>query len=363
MEVITAAPAPVMELGGSPRERSDDTLPTLASLRASTSCFRTPSLMIGLGQVANSFLPCLALFVLMYASLELSYWVTLALSVPTAAFIVRIFIIQHDCGHGSFFRSRTANHGVGMVCSLFTLAPYSMWRRQHAGHHAHWNNLDHRMSGIDIYSTCLTVDEYRALPGWRRILWRAMLHPVVLLLLLPPLVFLVIFRLPFDAPRSWTRERRAVLATNLALFCLFAALGFGLGFRTVLLVHLPTSIIASLIGVWLFSLQHRFEGSRWTRGDEWTPVMASLQGSSHLHLPRILQWFTGNIGFHHVHHLDPKVPNYRLEACHRSHPAFARATTLTLRQGALLSSQYCLWDETANKLVKISRCSAPHQLR
>jgi omega-6 fatty acid desaturase (delta-12 desaturase) len=353
--MMIAAPAAMTEVNSSQQECSDDALPTLASIRAVTSCFRTPSLTMSLGQMANSFLPCLALFGLMYASLELSYWVTLALSVPTAAFIVRIFIIQHDCGHGSFFRSRAANDGVGLLCSLFTLTPYSMWRRQHAGHHGHWNNLDLRMSGIDIYSTCLTVDEYRALPRWRRILWRAMLHPVVLFLLLPPLVFFVIYRLPFDAPRSWTRERRAVLTTNLALLCLVAALGFGLGFRNVLLVHVPTSIIASIIGVWLFSLQHRFKGSRWTRGDEWTPVIASLQGSSHLHLPRILQWFTGNIGFHHVHHIDPRVPNYRLEACHRSHPAFSGATRLTLRHGALLSSQYCLWDEHKNALITLNQ--------
>lgn len=349
MIVGAAATAP----DGRQQERSDDTASSWASIRATTSRYRTPSLLISLGQMASSFLPCLALFALMYASLTLPYWATLALSVVTAAFIVRIFIIQHDCGHGSFFRSRRANDAVGMLCSLFTLTPYSMWRRQHAGHHAHWNDLDHRMSGIDIYSTCLTVDEYSTLPPWRRTVWRTMLHPIFSLLLLPPLVFFVIFRLPYDTPRSWTHERWAVQGTNLALLVVFAALGIGLGFRNVLLVHLPTSIIASIIGVWLFSVQHRFERSLWARHDEWTPVAASLRGSSHLHLPRILQWFTGNIGFHHIHHLDPRVPNYRLEECHRSHPAFAYATTLTL-PGALTSSRYCLWDEKEKKLVKIA---------
>lgn len=324
------------------------------SIRAVTARHRAPNLVISIGQMANSFLPCLALYVLMYASLALSYWVTLALSVVCAAFIVRIFIIQHDCGHGSFFRSRRANDSVGTLCSLFTLTPYSMWRRQHAGHHAHWNNLDHRTSGIDIYSTCLTVNEYRELPGWRRALWRTMLHPIVSLLLLPPVVFFVVFRLPFDAQPSWVYERWAVQGTNLALLLLFVGLGVLLGFRDVVLVQVPTSIFASVIGVWLFSLQHRFEGSRWARGGEWTPVMASLQGSSYLHLPKILQWFTGNIGFHHVHHLDPRVPNYRLEECHRAHPAFADVTTLTLRRG-LLSSRYCLWDDTAKSLVKITQ--------
>jgi omega-6 fatty acid desaturase (delta-12 desaturase) len=337
------------------QEQSDATALSWAPIRATTSRYRTPSLAISGGQMASSFLPCLGLYALMYASLALSYWLTLALSVVTAALIVRIFIIQHDCGHGSFFRSRRANDGVGMLCSLFTLTPYSMWRRQHAGHHAHWNDLDHRMSGIDIYSTCLTVNEYRTLPRWRRLAWRTMMHPAVSLLLLPPLVFFVIFRLPFDTPPSWKRERWAVQGTNLALLCMFAALGIGLGFRDVLLVQAPTSAIASIIGVWLFSVQHRFERSLWARHAAWTPLSASLQGSSYLHLPRVLHWFTGNIGFHHVHHLDPRVPNYRLEECHRSHPAFARVTTLTVFRGGLTSWRYCLWDENEKKLVKIPR--------
>lgn len=340
---------------GRQQERAVDPPATWAAIRATAKRYRVPNRAISLGQMANSFLPCLGLYALMYASLSLTYWLTLALTVVTAGFIVRIFIIQHDCGHGSFFRSRSANEAVGLLCSLFTLTPYTMWRRQHAGHHAHWNNLDHRMSGIDIYSTCLTVNEYRALPTWHRALWRTMLHPIVSLLLLPPLVFFVIFRLPFDAPPTWAHERWAVQGTNLALLLLFVALGLLLGFRSVLLVHLPTSIIASIIGVWLFSVQHRFERSQWARQDTWTPLEASLQGSSYLQLPRVLQWFTGNIGFHHIHHLDPRIPNYRLEACHRAHPAFAQATILTLRCGALLSSRHCLWDEESKTMVKIKR--------
>jgi omega-6 fatty acid desaturase (delta-12 desaturase) len=307
---------------------------------------------MSLGQIASSVLPTVALFALMYVSLAFSYWATLALAVVTAGFIVRIFIIQHDCGHGSFFRSRGANDWVGRLCSLFTLTPYGMWRRQHAGHHAHWNDLDRRMSGSDIYSTCMTVDEFRALPQWRRVVHRVMLHPLVSLLLLPPIVFLVVYRISFDAPRSWTRERRAVQGTNLALLALFGTLVLTLGVRNVLLVHLPTSIIASIIGVWLFSLQHRFEGSLWARHDAWSPMLASIRGSSYLRLPRLLQWFTGNIGFHHVHHIDSRVPNYRLEDCHHAHPMFAEATTLTLTRG-LLSSRYCLWDEQLKTMVKI----------
>lgn len=332
-------------------------MPTGAAIRAITARHRVPSRAISAGQMASSFLPCLGLYALMYASLAVSYWATLALSVVTAGFIVRIFIIQHDCGHGSFFRSRRANDWVGRLCSPFTLTPYAMWRRQHAGHHANWNNLDRRMSGTDFYSTCLTVDEYRALPRWRRRVFRVVMHPIVSLVLVPPLVFFVLYRLPFDAPRSWTMERWSVHATNLALLLLFAVLVAVFGLRNVLLVHLPTSIIASIIGVTLFSLQHRFEAALWARNDVWSPAAASLRGSSYLRLPRLLQWFTGNIGFHHVHHIDPRVPNYRLEACHRDHPAFAGVPTLTLSAGGLSSSRYCLWDEKAEKLVKIADVS------
>lgn len=163
-----------------------------ASIRETTARFRSPSLVTSVGQLASSFLPLGSLYALMYASLSLGWWATLALSLVTAGFVVRIFIIQHDCGHGSFLRSRSANDAVGIACSLVTFTPYTMWRRQHAGHHANWNNLDRRASGVDIYSNCLTVAEYRRLPRWRRLVHRIGLHPVVSLLLLPPLVFLAL---------------------------------------------------------------------------------------------------------------------------------------------------------------------------
>jgi omega-6 fatty acid desaturase (delta-12 desaturase) len=290
----------------------------------------------------------------MYFSLSFSYWATAGLSIITAAFVVRIFIIQHDCGHGSFFRSRRANDWVGTFCSLVTFTPYAMWRRQHAGHHAHWNDLDRRLSGVDIYSNCLTVIEYRNLSPWRKFLHRLALHPVVSLILLPPFVFLVLYRLPFDAPATWVRERRAVQSTNLSLLLVYGSLAAVLGIVPVLSILLPTMISAAVIGVWLFSLQHRFDGARWTRHDEWNAAVASLYGSSHLQLPRPLQWFTGNIGFHHIHHMDTKVPNYHLEQCHRAHPAFRAASVVTLRAG-LSSSRYCLWDEDRQTMVRIPR--------
>ncbi len=322
-----------------------------AALRREVAAFARPSAARSLWQVATSFGLLLLTLAAMYGSLHLSYGLTLGLALLAAGLIVRVFIIQHDCGHGAFFRSRRANAVLGCLCSLVTLTPYALWRRQHAGHHGNWNNLDRRLSGVDIYSTCLTTAEYRALsPGQR---WRHRLvhHPLLALLLLPPLVFLILFRLPFDTPRHWTMERRWVHGTNLALVAAYAGLGFALGFREMLLVQLPVSVIASVFGVWLFSLQHRFEHALWARQDAWAQVDAALYGSSYLHLPRVLQWFTGNIGFHHIHHLNSRVPNYRLPACFDAVPGVRAVPRLTLRDG-LRAFRYSLWDEDHGRMVR-----------
>lgn len=278
----------------------------------------------------------------------------LALALPAAGLVVRVFALQHDCGHGSLFRSRRANDAVGRFCSLFTLTPYGHWRRQHAGHHAVWNDLDRRDRGTDIYSTCATVAEYRAMGRWRRLGHRAARHPLVAQLLLPPLVFLVLYRIPFDAPPAWERERRGVHLTNLALAACYGGLCVLLGVGPVASVLLAVMVPASVAGVWLFSVQHRFEGVRWSRHAEWDPVTASLEGSSFLRLPRVLRWFTASLGFHHVHHLAPRVPNHRLEDCHDAHPAFATARVLTLRD-ALAAPRHALWDEEAGRMVTLKQ--------
>ncbi len=317
--------------------------------------FQAPSLRLGLWQLAGTGVPyILALVAMYYVSLRVSHWLALALTIPAAGFVVRLFIIQHDCGHGSFFRSARANQIVGWLCSLLTFTPFANWRRQHAGHHAIWNNLDKRHAGADIYSSCLTVAEYQALTPRRRFLYRLARHPLVAQVLLPPVVFLVLYRLPFDTPRAWRKERRSVHLTNLALVLLFGTLVICLGWKPVLLVQAPIIGVASIVGVWLFSVQHRFEASAWSRNAEWTPAGAALSGSSLLKLPAVLQWFTGNIGFHHVHHLLPRVPNYRLQACHKAEPAFAATvTTLTLGQ-ALRAPGYALWDEARGIMVRFS---------
>jgi omega-6 fatty acid desaturase (delta-12 desaturase) len=321
-----------------------------ASVRTALRDFQFSSPIKSLGQIADSFVPLLGLWALMYASLSWSYWITLALAIPAAGCVVRIFIIQHDCGHGSFFQSRQTNELVGSLCSILTLTPYLHWRRQHAGHHANWNNLDRRESGADIYSSCLTTEEYRALSPWKRASYRLVRHPLVSLILLPPFIFFLLYRVPFDTPASWRKERRSVYLTNLAIAGVFGGLGLALGFEAVLLVQLPISVLASTAGVWLFSVQHRFEHTSWARKEDWTYDDASLYGSSYLRLPRLLQWFTGNIGFHHVHHLNPRIPNYRMQECHVRVPALHRAPSLSLWT-ALRSARYTLWDEVQGKMI------------
>lgn len=302
------------------------------------------------GQIASSFGGFIATCAAMYMAAGFSFWLALPLAPLAAGFLVRIFIIQHDCGHGAFFRRRRDNDLLGMICSLVTLAPYAAWKRQHAGHHGVWNNLDQRHSGLDIYSSCLTVAEYRALTPAAQWQHRLIRHPVVANLLLPPLVFLFLYRFPFDTPPSWRRERLAVYVTDLALLAMIAGLGFAVGFDRVLAVQLPIMVCAAIIGVWLFSVQHRFEHSLWARAGEWTGDKAALRGSSYLRLPRILHWFTGNIGFHHIHHLNPRIPNYRLAACQQADPALQQAPSLSLAE-ALRAWRYSLWDEDAQRMV------------
>ncbi len=289
----------------------------------------------------------------MYWSLHVSYLLTLLLAVPTAGFVVRTFIVQHDCGHGGFFKSRWANDVTGLACSLITFTPYASWRRQHNCHHGNWNNLDRRESGADIYSDCLTVEEYHALSARQRFLYRTVRHPIVALFLIPPLVFVVLYRVPFDTPKAWSRERRSVYWTNFAILALLGSLALVVGLKQVLLVQVPVIMMASIIGVSLFALQHRFEGAVWARQKDWSVQSAALEGSSFFKLPRILQWFTGNIGFHHIHHLSPRMPNYRLEACHASVPALQTVRTLTWRDG-LKALRLMLWDEANQQMVRFA---------
>jgi omega-6 fatty acid desaturase (delta-12 desaturase) len=333
------------------------------ALRAVLLAHQGPVLHRSLAQMATTFLPFFAVIVAMYLLHGISVWLTLALTIPAAGLVVRIFIIQHDCGHGAFFRNRAANEWVGRFCSLITLTPYTNWRNQHANHHAVWNNLDRRILGADLYSTCMTVTEYQAMSVLGQWWHRTIRHALISQLLLPPLVFMLFYRIPTDPPFTWRRGLGSVILTDVGLVALFTILVLLLGARAVAVVQIPTISVAAIIGVWMFSVQHRFEGVLWSRQKEWSATGAALFGSSHLRLPRILQWFSGNIGFHHIHHLMPRVPNYRLEDCHRACANFLSATrSLTLWQ-ALRAPSYALWDEEKACMIRFADLRTPAYAR
>jgi len=325
------------------------------SLLRLAATFQSPVLAHSVWQFASTGAAYAALLALMYLAYHVSVWLSLALVPLAAGLVVRLFIIQHDCGHGAFFQSRRANLVVGVLCSLATLTPFTNWRRHHAQHHAMWNNLDKRDMTTDIYSTCLTVQEYAAMSPSKRWFARAVRHPLIAHLIIPPLVFLVLYRVPFETPRAWVGERRAVYLTNALIVAGLIAMILPLGIWPVLLIQVPVIAVAAIIGVWLFSIQHRFEEAHWAHSSDWSAITAAIRGSSFLKLPAVLRWFSGNIGYHHVHHLVPRVPNYRLRACHEAcEELFGTARVLTLRE-ALLAPSYALFDESLGRMVQFPR--------
>jgi len=306
-------------------------------------------------QVGSTFGLYLLLLVVTYASARVSALLTLGLSLSAAGLIVRIFMLQHDCGHNSLFRSARINHLVGMACSVATLTPFAYWRRLHARHHGSWNNLDRRGVPADFYSDCLTLDEYRLLDRKGQWFYRVTHHAALIHVLLPPIVFTVLYRMPFDTPSSCRTERRSVYLLNVALVLLYGTLIAIFGLRTVLLVHLPAIAASAIIGIWLFSVQHRFEESQWARTENWTATESALHGASHLELPAILRWFTADIGVHHVHHLRPGIPNYRLQACHSNCSDLTGAVTTLSFADALKAPSFMLWDEISGRMVPYPR--------
>ncbi len=324
---------------------TDATSPTLVRTLAG---YRTPQLVRSLWQLFNSAALFFGTWAAMYALLDVSYALVLLLAVPAAFFLTRLFIIQHDCGHGSYFKNQKVADFVGRAIGVLTLTPYSYWRRTHAIHHASSGNLEHRGFG-DICT--LTVEEYRALSRWRRFCYRVYRNPVVLFGVGPGIHFVIRHRLPVIVPRDWRRERRSIWLTNLAITVVVGIVCWTLGWTTLLWVQLPITLTAGSLGVWLFYVQHQFEHTYWEHDPDWNYQAAALEGSSYLALPKLLQWATGNIGLHHIHHLGARIPNYRLPEVLRDHPDLSKVSRLTIWDG-IRCSRLALWDEAQRKLIR-----------
>jgi omega-6 fatty acid desaturase (delta-12 desaturase) len=305
-----------------------------------------------LAQLATTILPLCAAFYIMYRSLALPYWVTLLLSLPTAGFLVRTFIIMHDCAHRSFLRWGRVNDAIGMITGIITMTPFERWRRDHARHHASSGDLDRRGHG-DIPT--LTVREYLARTPWGRFRYRLYRHPMVLIGL-GPLHMIVLQRFPGGEGGARDRTTSNVWVTNAAILVTFVAFSMWIGVRAVLLIYLPAMYLAAVAGVWLFYVQHQFEDAYWKDHAEWDYATAAIRGSSYFKLPAILRWITGSIGLHHVHHLGPRVPNYRLQRCHDENALFHDVTVLTIGQSAR-TLRLSLWDEDAGRLIAFSELS------
>lgn len=288
-----------------------------------------------------------ALWSAMVISVDDAYWITLLLSVPAAAFLVRLFMIQHDCGHRSFFRSPRLNDLLGHTIGVLTLTPHGYWRKAHNIHHATSGNLDKRGIG-DV--RVLTVSEYLALPRWKRLAYRIYRHPIAFLAVGPLYLFVIKYRLPLDLLRRRREALASVMTTNVAIGGLMTGLGLWIGFAEVLMVQTPIVLLSSLAGVWLFYVQHQFEHTYWRRNEDWNFHQAALYGSSYYCLPKMLHWFTANIGLHHVHHLCSRIPNYRLRDCVAEVPELRRVRRLTIF-ASLKCVWLVLWDEESQKMV------------
>jgi acyl-lipid omega-6 desaturase (Delta-12 desaturase) len=309
--------------------------------------YKGPVLWRSVWQLVSAAALFAGAWALMYESLRVGYWLTLLLAAPAAFFLVRLFIIQHDCGHAAFFKSGRAADIVGSILGVLTLTPYHYWKKTHALHHATSGNLEHRGFG-DIDT--LTVDEYLKRSRWGRFKYRVYRHPAVLFGVGAVLHFFVRHRIPSIVPREWTRERRSILWTDVGLLVLVVVLGRLVGFGPLLLVHLPVSLLSCVIGVWLFYVQHQFEPTYWEHDEHWAYDAAALQGSSYYRLPKLLQWATGSIGLHHIHHLLPRIPNYRLQRVLDDHPELLRVPTLSLLE-SFRCVRLTLWDERRRRLV------------
>ncbi len=307
--------------------------------------YQVPSTGRALWQIANTLVPYAGLWYLMYLCRDISWWLVVPLAILAGGFLVRAFIIFHDCCHGSFFKSGLANDVVGFLTGLLTFTPYFHWRWEHNIHHSSAGDLDRRGTG-DVWT--MTVQEYLEASRWKKFAYRLARNPIVLFVIAPLVLFIFIQRVP--ALKASRRERHSVYAMDAALLAMMIAFISFLGVWDYLIIQFIIIMVAGGAGVWMFYVQHQFEDVYWERGDNWSYTAAALQGSSFYKLPRILQWFTGNIGYHHIHHLSPRIPNYHLEKCHCADPLFQQVKPITLL-GSLKTISYRLWDEKNKRLV------------
>ena len=322
--------------------------------------FQKPDVGRATWQIVNTLGPIAAIWISLYFVKSISLWLCIPLSMLAGLFLIRAFIIFHDCGHGSFFKTKRANNILGFITGMLTFTPYHHWKWEHAVHHATNGDLDKRGIG-DIWT--LTVQEYLASSRWVKISYRFLRNPFILFGLAPLFLFFVLERFP--SKKCKPRERRSVYIMNLALLAWCSVMSAIFGFLPFLLIQVTMMAVAGTCGIWLFYVQHQFEDTYWAQGEDWDFTAAAMEGSSYYKLPRIMQWFSGNIGFHHIHHLNAMIPNYNLERCHKSDPYFQVAPELNLLT-SLKSLKFRLWDEDNSKMIgfgELKRQLAIEELR
>ncbi|WP_221902335.1 fatty acid desaturase [Croceicoccus marinus] len=327
--------------------RSDDDAVFMKELARQLSAYARPATFRSVFELVLTLSLFVGLWAAIYVGLQAGYWAAYVLAVPAAGLMLRLFIIQHDCGHGAFFAGKRANDRVGAMLGVMTLTPYAVWKKAHARHHATSGNLARRGTGdIDTY----TVAEYRSMSPMRRFAYRSYRHPAVMFGIGPAFLFLLRNRLPVGDMKGGWKPWISAMGTNGAIVVLIVLMSLLLGVEAVFLIHFPIILLAASFGVWLFFVQHQFEETHWSDDDDWSFHTAAIRGSSFYALPRSLHWLSGNIGYHHIHHLVSRIPFYRLPQVMKDHPVLGEMGTVTIRQ-SVSGIRLALWDEERQRLV------------
>ncbi len=349
MEASTISSSTQSNSSQSRQATNESSYPEPAVWKKMVAEFQEPSVPRAVWQLVNTLVPFAAVWVLIKYSLAISYWLTAPLIILGGLLLIRIFIFTHDCGHGSFFKSKLANDTIGFITGMLIYTPYFHWRWEHSIHHANSGHLDKRGVG-DVWT--MTVQEYLESSRWKRFAYRISRNPFVLFCLAPLILFVILQR--FSKKEASSREKWSVFWMNIAIIVQTVAMSSVFTFSTYVVLQLCMLLVATSAGVWMFYVQHQFEGVYWRRSGEWNYTAAALEGSSYYELPRVLQWFTGNIGFHHIHHLSSRIPNYNLERCHKANPIFQEVKSITLLS-SLKSITLRLWDEKNGELIGYRR--------